>query len=91
MDKLINKAIACISEGKTEYAIGLLEGVLAMLPPIKEIEVQPKFSLGSVNAPTHPASIITGQAPIEDEMAIALERVVGSKLEDVKRMAGEQA
>lgn len=50
MNSLIQKAIKAIQEGKTEYAIGLLEGVIEMSDTPKSVHrSEPNFFTGDAS------------------------------------------
>lgn len=73
MNNLITKAVQAIRDGKTEYAIGLLEGILE----INSIPTTTAIPVPTVK-PVHIAP--TGEGAMLDSMAAA-------KLEDIKRSA----
>jgi len=79
MNNLIQKAIQAISEGKNEYAVGLLEGVMAMLPD--GTAKTPTQTISSVlNAPIKSTEVKTEVVePIQ-----AMEQAVAGKLGALK-------
>lgn len=91
MNNLINKAIKAIQDGKTEYAIGLLEGILEMNGINSEIALG-----GQKNKPNIPQAYRTPEVEVSvaeynssiDE-GVALDIAAAAKLETIKNMANQ--
>jgi len=71
MNNLLNKAIQAIQDGKNDYAIGLLEGILEMnsLPNHNPLMNQPLKAYASIAQPISESS--SDESSILDGMAAA--------------------
>ncbi len=99
MNNLIQKAIQAIQDGKTEYAIGLLEGALQMSQPDKVLSnyspVLPTFPspvpMPSMPMPYTIGAMATAKSPESEtkvsDVVEALEQGAKAKLEAVKAMS----
>jgi hypothetical protein len=79
MNNLINKAIQAIKDNKTEYAIGLLEGILEMNS--SEVKVASTVPILGNVVGSHPV--------VNDPERAILEAKTISSLDEIKRIANE--
>lgn len=75
MDKLILKSIEAIKDGKTEYAIGLLEGALEMAGPKSIIPIYTPQATNSIYPLSQPTKEVDEGAILDAMAAAALPKI----------------
>ncbi len=89
MQDLIQKAISAIEEGKTERAIGLLEGALAIAA--KSDNTYPLSAYGGNQTPSLPGLTAQSVQVSGDTERDLLEAQARGSLETIKRLADESS
>ena len=83
MNNLIQKAIEAIKEGKNDFALGLLEGALAMSG-----ETTKPFIAGNTRSVSIPVKgVDTPNRPEEVDPILNLDKMAAAKLASVKQLA----